>query len=304
MVAVYALQGVQAPPVLSLWVDLVNDPVDEVGNQAIRVLEQVRDPDPVPALLKCIEKGPWPAHGRKQTALYVLSRIGDKRALPAFLAALDSSEENERNQGLAGLAALKDDSTREAAWNFFKKLPKPPAANVYAPHGTAIQLVKNLKEKRAAPVLLEWLDIANSGVRHQIADALPQLCGPGELPALTQALDLELVRFKRGDQAARQVLYHCIATLGALPSKEAAQALLGFIEKCPDQGLAVQASQQLAGAAVPEVTAEIVQVHARTPDAGVRRELENLLKNGKFDVHWIEGDKCFGLGPPKLEVEK
>ena len=306
MVALYALRGIKAQPVLLMWVDLVNDPVDEVSVQAANALNQVHDPDPVPALLQTIEKKNIPENSQRRAAAFnTLCQLADKRALPAFKAALQSKDAQIRSQGLNGLIALKDESSREVVWELFRALPEPPLGNTHAPeHIALIQLVSKIKERRAATTLLAWLDSTNPGVRYQIAEALPNVCGKEEAPALAQALEMEFVRFQRGDQTARQVLTQCVRSLGQVPCKESAKALLGLLEKCFDQQLAIYTVQQLTGVAVPEMAADLVRAHSRAYDANVRRELENLLKNGKFDVHWVERDKGFQLGPPKIEVEQ
>jgi len=305
----YALQGVQAPSVQSMWIELLNDPFEEFGRQAADALQNIREPDPVPALLKAVENirapdTPSQHSPRKYAALNALVRLGDKRALPALLAALKSPHQNIRGLGLNGLVALKDENTREAAWQFFHALPEPPEANVYSgEHTSAIRLMKEFKELRAAPRMLKWVEQGTTGIRSQVADALPQVCGPETHAALMQLLKDEARRFARGDQSARQLLYQALHVLGTVRSAETGKAILGFLETCFDQQLAYHAVQQLHGAAVPELAKELIALHKQATDAGVKQELERLLKNGKFDIHWNEQAKTFGLGPPKVETE-
>lgn len=305
----YALQGVQSPPVLAMWIELLNDPFEEFGRQAADALQNIREPDAVPALLKAVENtraaDTATQHSqRKYAALNALVRLGDKRALPVFLAAIKSPHQSIRSVGLNGLLGLNDESTRDAAWQFFHALPDPPGSNMHAgEHISAVRLMKEFKEQRAAPRMLKWLEHGNSGLRSQIADALPHVCGPETHAALIQLLKEEARRFSRGDQPARQVLYHTLQVLSGVRSAETGKAILVFLETCFDQQLAYHAALQLHGAAVPEQARDLIALHKQLADAGVKQELERLLKNGKFDVHWNEQAKAFGLGPPKVEAE-
>jgi HEAT repeat protein len=297
-----ALQGIQSPQMQAMWIELINDPVEEIGRLAAETASSNRNPEAVPELLKAAEyiRGEETKYNyRHQAVLTALSNFNDPRAIPLYIRLLRIPR--YRPLAITELIETRDETVREAVWDWFKGQTDQNVFQSPTEQAALIRLFRELKETRSGPVLLKWMGTANATVRTAITDALPYVCKQDTLPQLIPMLNADVARLNRGDPLARTMIVPILSILGGERSAQTSKALLDFLKVCTDQSTSLLATQHLRNAMVPEALPELVEIHNLTKLPELKQELAHLIKEGRYEVHWIESTKTFGLGAPKVE---